>query len=64
MLHNLIGLPLLKAKSKPFVGVVFIVCLVFVVFDADEVAVYCFGVEGEGDEGVYGGGFGNYFEGP
>ena len=34
------------------------------VFDADEAGVFGGGVEGEGDEGVDGGGFGDDFEGP
>lgn len=34
--------------------VIFVVGLVFVVFDTDEVGVYASGVEGEGDEGVDG----------
>ena len=44
--------------------VVFVVGLVFVVFDLDEVGVDGGGVEGEGDEGVDGGGFGDEGEGP
>ena len=44
--------------------IVFLVGLVFVVFDADEVRVDGGGVEGEGDEGVDGGGFGEEGEGP
>lgn len=45
-------------------GIVFIVGLVFVVFYLDEVGVCGGGVEGEGDESVYGGGFGDDFECP
>ena len=44
--------------------VIFVVGLIFVVFDADEIGVDGVGVEGEGDEGVDGGGFGDDFEGP
>lgn len=44
--------------------VVLVVGLVFVVLDLDEVAVDGGGVEGEGDEGVDGGGLGDDFEGP
>ncbi len=45
-------------------AVVFVVGLVFVVLDADEVGVFGGRVEGEGDEGVDGGGFGDDAEGP
>ena len=45
-------------------GIIFIVGLVFVVFYLDEVGVCGRRVEGEGDEGVDGGGFGDDFEGP
>ncbi len=64
MLHNLIRLPLLETKSQPFVGIVFIVGLVFVVFYLNEVGVNGGRGDGEGDEGVYSGGFGNEFECP
>ena len=64
ILHDLIGLPLLEAEAQPLMGVVFVVGLVLVVFHLDEVGVYGGGVEGEGDEGVDGGGFGDDFEGP
>lgn len=64
MLHNLICLPLLKGKSQSFVGIIFVVGLIFVVFYADEVGVCTGGLEREGDEGVYCGGFGNDFECP
>ncbi len=45
-------------------AVVFVVGLVFVVFDAYEVAVFGCRVEGEGDESVNSGGLGDDFEGP
>lgn len=45
-------------------AVILIVCLILVVLDADEVAVYGFGVQGESDECIDGGGFGNDLEGP
>ena len=64
MLHDLIRLPLLEGEAQPFVRVVFVVGLVLVVFDLDEVGVDGGGVEGEGDERVDGGGFGDDFEGP
>ena len=44
--------------------VVLVVGLVLVIFDLNEVAVDGRRVEGEGDEGVDGGGFGNDLEGP
>lgn len=64
MLHDLIRLPLLEAEAEALVRVVLVVGLVFVVLDLDEVAVDGGGVEGEGDEGVDGGGLGDDFEGP
>ena len=64
MLHNLISLPLLKTESQTLMGIVLVVGLVFVVFYTDEVGVCGGGLEREGDEGVYGGGFGDNFECP
>ena len=64
MLHNLVRLPLLKTESQPFVGIIFIVSLIFVVFYPNEVGVCGGGLEREGDKGVYCGGFGNDFECP
>lgn len=64
MLHDLIRLPLLEGEAQPLVGVIFVVGLILVVLDLDEVAVDGGRVEGEGDEGVDGGGFGDDFEGP
>ena len=64
MLHDLIRLPFLEAEAQTLMRVVLIVGLILVVLDLDEVAVDGGRVEGEGDEGVDGGGFGNDFEGP
>lgn len=44
--------------------VVFVIGLIFMVLDLDEIGVDGGGVEGERDEGVDGGGFGNDGEGP
>jgi len=64
MLGHLVRLPLLEFESNPLVAVILIICLIFMVLDADEVAVHGFWVEGEGDEGVDRGGLGNDLEGP
>lgn len=64
MLHDLISLPLLEGEPQALVRVVLVIRLVLVVLDLDEVAVDGGRVEGEGDEGVDGGGFGDDFEGP
>lgn len=64
MLHNIIGLPLLKTEPETLVGIIFIVGLVLVVLDLDEVGVFGGGIKGEGDERVDGGSLGNKFEGP
>lgn len=64
MLHDLVGLPLLEAEAKTLMRVVLVVRLILVVLDLDEIAVDGSGVEGEGDESVDGGGFGDDFEGP
>ena len=64
MFHNSISLPFLEREAETFVRVIFVICLIFVVFDADEVRVYGVGVKGEGDEGVDSGGFWDDFEGP
>lgn len=64
ILHHVIGLPLLEAEAEAFVRVVFVIGLVLMVLDLDEVGVLGGGVEGKGDEGVDGSGFGDDFEGP
>jgi len=64
VLHHGIGLPLLEAEPQPFMRVVLVVGLVFVVFDLDEVVVDGVGREGEGDERVDGGRFGDELECP
>lgn len=64
VLHDLIRLPFLEAETQTLMRVVLVVGLILVVFDLDEVAVDGGRVEGEGDESVDGGGFGNDFEGP
>jgi hypothetical protein len=46
------------------VAVILIVRLIFVVLDADEVAAHGLGIEGESDECVDSGGFGDELEGP
>lgn len=64
VLHDLIGLPFLEAEAEAFVRVVLVVGLILVVLDPDEVGVDRFGIKGQADEGVDGGGFGDDFEGP
>lgn len=64
MLHNIVGLPLLETEPETLVGIIFIVGLVLVVFDLDEVGVLGGGIKGEGDKRVDGGGLGDEFEGP
>jgi hypothetical protein len=44
MLGHLICLPLLERKSESLMPVILIICLILVVLDADEVAVYGFGI--------------------
>ena len=46
MLGHLIRLPLLELESQSLVAVILIIRLVFMVLDADEVAVHCLGIEG------------------
>lgn len=64
MLHHRIGLPLLEAEPHALMRVVLIVSLVFMVFHLDEVAVDGVWGEGEGDERVDGGRFGEELECP
>jgi hypothetical protein len=64
MLGHLIRLPLLERESQSLVAIILIICLVFVVLDADEVAMHCLGIQGKGDKCVDSGGFGNDLEGP
>ena len=45
-------------------AVVLVVCLILVVFDSDEVAVYSFRVERKGDKGIDCSCFGDDFECP
>lgn len=39
MIHDLIGLPLLERNPEASVGILFVVCLILVVFNADEIGV-------------------------
>lgn len=64
MLHHRIGLPLLEAEPQPLVRIVFVIGLVLVVFDLDEIAVDGVGRESEGHERVDGCGFGDDLESP
>lgn len=64
VLHDLIGLPFLEREADAFVRVVFVVGLILVELDADEVRLDRLGVERKADEGVDGGGFGDQAEGP
>lgn len=52
ILHDVIRLPLLKRRSEAFVRVVFVVGLVLVVLDANEIAVDSGRVKGQANEGV------------
>lgn len=45
-------------------AVIFVIGLIFVILDLDEIGVDGGGVEGKGDESVDGGGFGDEGEGP
>lgn len=49
VLHDLISLPLFETEAKTFVRVVFVIGLIFVVFDLDEVGILGRRVEGERD---------------
>lgn len=64
MLCDLICLPLLERKPEPFVAVILVVGLIFVVLDTNEVTVDSLGIQGEGDESVDRGSLGNDFKGP
>ena len=64
MLHHLVCLPLLEAETEALMRVVLVVRLIFVVLDLDEVAVDGGWVEGQGDESVDCGGFGDDFKSP
>ena len=64
MLSDLISLPFLEAEPNSFVAVIFVVGLVLVILDSDEVRVDSFRIEGERDESVDGGRFRDYFECP
>lgn len=64
VLCHLISLPFLECKSKTLVAIVFVICLVFMVLDSDEIAVHGFGIKGERHECVDGGCLGNNFESP
>jgi hypothetical protein len=64
VLGHLIRLPLLECEPQAFMAVVFIICLVLVVLDADEVAVHGLRVQGKSHKCIDSGSFGNDFEGP
>lgn len=63
-LRHLISLPLFEAEPSALVAIVFVVLLVLVVFNLDDVTVDGGWVEREGDEGVHVCGFGNESESP
>ena len=64
MLGHLIRLPLLELESQALVAVILIIRLIFMVLDADEVAVHCLGIEGESDQCVDSGRFWDELELP
>ncbi len=64
MLGYLICLPLLEAETQALMRIVFVISLILVVLDLNEVGVDGGGVEGERDEGVDSGGLGDDFERP
>lgn len=48
----MIRLPLLEGKPDSLMAIILIVCLVLMIFNSNGVAVYGFGVEGEGYEDI------------
>lgn len=64
MFSNLIRLPLLEREAQSFVRVIFVIRLVLVVLDTDEVRVHCFRVKRECDKRINSRSLGDYFECP
>ena len=64
MLHNLISLPLLKREASAFMRVVFVVGLILVIFQLNEVGVDSRGIKGQGNKSVNRGGLRDELEGP
>lgn len=64
MLHNLISLPLLEREASAFMGVVFVVSLILVKFQLNEIGVDSRGIEGQGNKSVDRGGLWDELEGP
>ena len=64
VLHNLISLPLLEREAHTLMRVIFVVGLILVILQLNEVGVDSRGIEGQGNESVNRGGLWNEFEGP
>ena len=64
MLHNLVGLPLFEREANTFMRVVFVVGLILVIFQLNEIRVDSRGIEGQGNKSVDRGGLWDELEGP
>ena len=64
MFHNLISLPLLEREAKTFMRVVFVVGLILVIFQLNEVGVDRRGIEGQGNKSIDRGGLWDELESP
>ena len=59
MIYNVIRLPFLEVEPEPFVRVVFLVGLIFMIFDLDEVRIDGCGIKRERNKAGDGGAFGD-----
>jgi hypothetical protein len=64
VLRHLIGLPFLETKAQPLMRVVFVICLILMVFHSHKIGVDCFWVQRKGNECVDRRGLRNDFECP
>ena len=62
--HDIVRLPFLERETQSFVGVIFVIGLVLVILDADEVRIDRLRIQRQGDEGVDGRRLGNDLERP
>ena len=64
ILHNLISLPLLEREASAFVRVVFVISLILVILQLNEIGVDSRGIEGQGNKSVDGGGLWDELKSP
>jgi hypothetical protein len=63
-LGHLVGLELLEGKPDTLVTIIFIICLILVIFYSDEIGMYSFRIQRQGYQGIDRSGLWNDLECP